>query len=101
MNRAKYDSLPPELKKVIDANGGAEASAWVGKIWDDSAPAARNLAVKRGNQFNTIPAAELKNWERAGQAVYDSWIKEVSARGHDGKALLRSARELIDKYDTK
>jgi len=101
MNRPKYDSLPPELKKVIDANGGAEASAWVGKIWDDSAPAARNLAVKRGNQFNTIPAAELKNWERAGQAVYDSWIKEVSARGHDGKALLRSARELIDKYDTK
>ncbi|GAB4435837.1 MAG: TRAP transporter substrate-binding protein [Rhodocyclaceae bacterium] len=101
MNKAKYDSLPPDLKKVIDANGGAQASAWVGKVWDDSAPGARNLAVRRGNQFNTISAAELKNWERSAQVVYDSWIKEVSAKGYDGKALLDSARSLIRKYDTK
>lgn len=101
MNKAKYDSLPPDLKKVIDANSGADASAWVGKVWDDSAVGARNLAVKRGNQFNTIPAAELKNWQRAGQVVYDSWLKEVSAKGYDGKALLKSAQDLIRKYDIR
>lgn len=101
MNKAKYDSLPPDLKKVIDANSGADASAWVGKVWDDSAVGARNLAVKRGNQFNTVPAAELKNWQRAGQVVYDSWLKEVSAKGYDGKALLNSAQDLIRKYDAK
>ena len=30
MNQARYDALPAELKKVIDANAGAEASAWAG-----------------------------------------------------------------------
>ncbi len=101
MNKAKYDGLPADLKKVIDANSGADASAWVGKVWDDSAVGARNLAVKRGNQFNTVPAAELTNWQRAGQVVYDSWLKEVSAKGYDGKALLKSAQDLIRKYDTR
>jgi len=101
MNKAKYDSLPPDLKKVIDANGGAEASAWVGKVWDDSAGPARKLAVDRGNQFNTLPLAELENWRKASQVVYDEWQKEVAAKGLDGKALLKSAQDLIQKYDSK
>ena len=32
MNQAKFDSLPPELKKVIDANSGADFSQSVGKL---------------------------------------------------------------------
>jgi len=99
MNKARYDGLSPELKKVIDANGGAEASAWVGKVWDQSATGARKLAADRGNQFNTVGADELKKWEQAGQSVVDSWVSEVSAKGFDGKALLKNARELIQKYD--
>ncbi|MBK6293251.1 MAG: TRAP transporter substrate-binding protein [Rhodoferax sp.] len=99
MNKARYDSLAPELKKVIDANGGAETSAWVGKVWDQSAVGARKLAADRGNQFNTVGADELKKWEQIGQTVVDSWVSEVSAKGHDGKALLNSARALIQKHD--
>ena len=101
MNRAKYQGLPDDLKRVIDANGGAEAAAGVGKIWDESAAAARQQAIDRGNRFNTVPASELKKWEKAGQRVYDAWIDDVSGRGYDGKALLKSARELIQKYEPR
>jgi hypothetical protein len=31
MNKAKYDGLAPDLKKVIDANSGMATSAWLGK----------------------------------------------------------------------
>ena len=31
MNQAKYDSLPPDLRKVIDANSGIAASQWAGR----------------------------------------------------------------------
>lgn len=99
MNRAKYDGLPPDLKKVIDDNGGAEASAWVGKVWDDSAVAARKLAADRRNQFNTIPLAELQAWQKAGQTVSDAWVSDADAKALDGKALLKSARALLDKFD--
>jgi TRAP-type C4-dicarboxylate transport system substrate-binding protein len=101
MNQAKYDSLPPDLKKVIDANSGPALSRQMGTQWDASAPPARKLAVDRGNTFYTIPAAELDNWQKATANLPEEWVKDVSAKGHDGAALLKTARELIAKYEKK
>ena len=101
MNPAKYASLPPDLKKIIDANSGADLSAWVGKMADEEAIPARKQAKDRGNTFNTISMDELKNWQTAAQTVTDDWIADLDKRGLDGKALVKSARELIAKYDKK
>ncbi len=99
MNQAKYDSLPPDLRKVIDANSGAAAAKAFGKQWDASAPPARKLAVDRGNTFYVIPASELANWEKATANLDDDWVKDVTAKGNDGKMLLQTARDLIRKYE--
>ncbi len=101
MNKEKYASLPPDLKKIIDANSGPELSMSIGKMADEEAIPARKLAVERGNTFNTISMDELKNWQKAAQTVTDDWIKDLNKRGLDGKALVNSARELIQKYDKK
>lgn len=99
MNRAKYASLPVDLKRVIDINSGAEFSAIAGKMWDDTAAPHRKLAEARGNQFSVVTKEELENWARASQPVFDDWIKEVGAKGYDGAALLKSAREQIERFD--
>jgi len=99
MNQKKYDSLSPELKKVIDDNSGAALSQHFGKTWDASSPAGRKPAVDRGNTFYTIPSSELANWEKATAGIYDDWVKDVTAKGSDGKALLQNARDLIKKYE--
>jgi len=99
MNQAKYDSLPPDLKKVIDDNSGAALSRKMGAQWDASAPPARKFAVDHGNTFYVIPASELENWQKATANLPDEWVKDVTAKGNDGKALLRSARDLIQKYE--
>ena len=101
MNQARYDSLPPDLKKVIDNNSGLELSRQMGAAWDASAPPARKLAVEHGNTFYTIPAAELENWQKATAGLADEWVKDVSAKGNDGALLLKSARDLIAKYEKK
>ena len=99
MNQAKYDSLPAELKKVIDANSGAAVARSFGRQWDASAPPARKLAQDRGNTFYTIPAAELANWERATANLDDDWVKDVTAKGNDGKALLQYAKDAIKRHE--
>ncbi|MDA0236444.1 MAG: C4-dicarboxylate ABC transporter, partial [Proteobacteria bacterium] len=66
MNRARYDSLPAELKRVIDANSGAEASAWVGKVFDAARAAGRKSAVEQGNQIHVIVPQDMKSWFDAG-----------------------------------
>ena len=95
MNRKKYDSLPPELKKVIDANSGAEVSAWAGKVWDDATLAGRQSAVDRKNTFYMVPADEVKKWQKASESVTAEWVKEVTAKGHDGQKLLAEAQALL------
>jgi TRAP-type C4-dicarboxylate transport system substrate-binding protein len=99
MNQAKYDSLPADLKKVLDDNSGLAMARTFGKQWDASAPPARKLAIDHGNTFYVIPASELENWQKATANLPDEWVKDVSAKGHDGKALLQAATDLIKKYE--
>jgi TRAP-type transport system periplasmic protein len=92
MNPAKYNSLPPDLKKVIDGNSGPDTSAWVGRIWDEAQTPARKVAADRKNVFYTLSAGELKQWQKAADSVANEWVKEVSAKGYDGQKLLAEAR---------
>ena len=98
MNQARYDSLPADLKKVIDDNSGAALSQQIGKIWDNSSAAGRKAAQDRGNSFYMIPASELDNWVKASAPLYDEWVADMDKRGRNGKAMLSEARELLVKY---
>jgi len=98
MNPARYQSLPADLKRVIDANSGAELSALAGKIILEADVPGRKLAEARGNQFVMIPAAELENWRKLSQSVQEEWIKEMAGKGRDGTALIKAAQGLIAKY---
>jgi TRAP-type C4-dicarboxylate transport system substrate-binding protein len=99
MNQAKYDSLPADLKKVIDNNTGIEASALAGEKFDAVVAANHKLATDRGNQVYALPAPEMARWAKATSDIDDQWIKEVSAKGANGAALLEDARALIRQYD--
>jgi TRAP-type C4-dicarboxylate transport system substrate-binding protein len=99
MNQAKYNRLPPELKKVIDHNSGIETSKWVGKTYADWVAPPRDFAISRHNTINTLTDAEFKRWVEATRHVKDGWIKEVNKKGGDGKALLNDAKALLKKYD--
>jgi TRAP-type transport system periplasmic protein len=98
MNQAKYDSLPADLKKVIDNNSGREQSVWAGKVFDATTAPSRKIAQDRNNTFITISADEYKRWEKATEKVSEEWIKEANDRGANGKALLDDAKTLIKKY---
>jgi TRAP-type C4-dicarboxylate transport system substrate-binding protein len=99
MNKAKYDSLAPELKSVIDNNSGVEMSKWAGGVWDTTTAPGRKIAQDRHNTFISVTPAEYKRWVTATESVDDDWIKEVGARGFNGKALLNDAKTLLDKYN--
>src|SRR5215831_13537292 len=88
MNQAKYDSLPPDLKKVIDANSGLEWSKQIGKIFDGTTEPARKLAAAAGNVFDTLSPQEYARWQAATAGVEKEWIGEVGAKGANGQALL-------------
>jgi TRAP-type C4-dicarboxylate transport system substrate-binding protein len=98
MNKPKYESLSPDLKKVIDANSGLATSAMLGKIQQGNDPIGRKAAVDRGNTIHTLTAAEAQEFIKVSQAIDDEWVADMNKRGFDGKKLLQTARDLIAKH---
>ncbi|WP_310565614.1 TRAP transporter substrate-binding protein [Hydrogenophaga sp.] len=98
MNRAAYDKLPADLKKVIDANSGQVAAALFGKAMDEGDKAGRAIAEKAGNNIVALDIAETQRWRRTAGTVESDWINEVKAKGIDGAKLASEARALIAKY---
>ncbi len=98
MNKPKYESLSPDLKKVIDANSGLATSAWLGKTQQGNDPIGRKAAVDRGNTIHTLGSAEAQEFIKVSQAIDDEWVADMNKRGFDGKKLLQTARDLIAKH---
>jgi TRAP-type C4-dicarboxylate transport system substrate-binding protein len=98
MNKAKYESLPADLKKVLDANSGIELSAFIGRAFTEGDVPGRKAAEARNNVIYTIPGSDLEPFRKAAQGVADDWVKEMAGKGHDGKKLIESARALIAKH---
>ncbi|MBK0325916.1 TRAP transporter substrate-binding protein [Rhodobacteraceae bacterium F11138] len=98
MNKDKYESLPDDLKKVIDDNSGLEFSVFAGGTQADSDGPARQVAVDMGNNIITLDAEQTAIWKEASQPIYDAWVEDMNGKGIDGQALIDEARTLIDKY---
>lgn len=101
MNKKKYDSLPPELKKVIDANSGRETSAWISGQLKSADNAGRQSVVGHGNKIYQIPPEETAKWQAAAKPVTEDWIKEIAAKGGDGRKLLADAVALVKQHSAK
>jgi TRAP-type transport system periplasmic protein len=98
MNGAKYAALPPELKRVLDANSGQAAAVMAAVPWDERGPVVEEMARKRGNEIVVISEEEKRRWTRATQPVVESWVASMKERGIDGAALLEDARALVAKH---
>ena len=98
MNKASYDKLPADLKKVIDDNSGITAAALFGRAMDEGDKAGRDIAVKAGNKIVALDIAETQRWRRTASVVEDDWVAEVAKKGIDGKKLAAEARALIAKH---
>jgi hypothetical protein len=46
-----------------------------------------------------LSQSEMERWTKATAGVDDEWVKEVSAKGANGAALLEQARALSRQYD--
>ena len=99
MNKAKYESLSPSQKKVIDNNSGLSLAKEAGKLWDGFEVPARKLAVNAGGQFFTLKGDELAKMKAAGKKVTEDWIKSTNKKGLDAQKLLDTAKSLISKYE--
>lgn len=98
MNKGKYESLPDDLKQVIDDNSGLEFSVFAGGTMADADGPSRQKAVDHGNNIITLDAEQTAVWQEASQPITAAWVADMESKGIDGQALLDEAQMLIEKY---
>jgi TRAP-type C4-dicarboxylate transport system substrate-binding protein len=98
MNQGVWDSLPDDLKEVINQNSGEEFAREVGQVWRDSEEGGIKVAVDSGNELITLTEEEMQAFRAAMEPVVKRWVDEVTAKGIDGQKLVDTARETIAKY---
>ncbi len=98
MNKDKYNSMPDDLKAVIDNNSGMEFSAFAGKTMASADEPSMKLAMDRGNNIITLTPEQVAEWKAAAAGVEASWIEDLNKTGLDGQAVVDQARALIAKH---
>ena len=69
MNKAKYDSLPDDLKKIIDANSGAALAAELGRKWDEWDAIGRAAGLEAGDPHPCHRRSRSRRLEEGGRAA--------------------------------
>src|SRR4029453_14559105 len=99
MNQKKYDSLPPDLRKVLDDLSGAWGAEYTGAAWDRNEADGIEAAKKVGATVYVVPAEERQRWAAKLKPVEEDWVKSMEAKGLAGRQTLSDLREAIKRYD--
>ena len=97
MNKAKYESLDADLKKVMDDHSGMAWAKKGGEFFKAAEDLGRKLIDEKATR-STMPAAEVTKIREATKDVATDWVREMNERGLDGQALLDSAKAQLNKY---
>jgi TRAP-type C4-dicarboxylate transport system substrate-binding protein len=98
MNIDSYNSLPDDLKQIIDDNSGAAITAAMGEAWNAIEPAGIQLAIDAGNSFTQLTPEATAEFDVPFDATVQRWIDEAADVGIDAESLLGSARTTIAEY---
>ena len=93
MNKAKWNALPADVKKVIDDT----SNGWVlvhGQTWDLTDQEGRNFTKKLGNELISLSDAESARWRKAVEPVIENYISTTP----NGATYVSKVRKLIKKY---
>lgn len=87
INRSTYDSMPPEVRKILHDVGGlysqkvaATMMAVAGKF--------EGIMAKQGVKFYTLPESERKRWANSMPNLAKQWVARNEERGQPAKKVL-------------
>jgi TRAP-type C4-dicarboxylate transport system substrate-binding protein len=85
MNPAKYNSLPPDLKALIDKTTGPAAAEQYGKLWEAAEQHGREEFIKQGVQIHTLSDADVAELKRRMAPRIEEAIAAVDKSGKPGR----------------
>ena len=101
-NKAKYDGLTDEQKKVIDDHCTPEWSEKFSDGWAEyDAGVRQEIIDSPDHEVYTPTDEEVTLWQEAAQPTLDAWKKDAEAAGVDPEKVLSEYRSALEANDAK
>lgn len=90
MNKAKYESLPADIKEAIDKNSGkvfaefASSSLTAGEFGNYE-------ALKPDLEYNVMPLEDVKKLAKSREGIRKEWVADLTERGYNAEQILKDS----------
>lgn len=94
MNKDKWNSLPPDIQKIIEQVN----EEWIekhGRNWDAIDKEGYDFIQKLGNKVIPLSKEENARWAKAMDPLFDEYVKEKTAKGLPAAEALKFCRERL------
>ena len=101
MNKDRWNSLPDDVKKVIDGLAREQAE-WTGAYVDNHVKESLEWSKKKyGHQMLHLSAADQNEIARLTKPMIDDYVKKVTSQGLAGAQIIKDVYALKQKYEKK
>lgn len=95
MNKDRWDSLPDDVKALIDSTTGLKMSVDAGAAFDKMEVPFRKLTLEKGTEEIILEPSELAKLKESTLPLRGQWVKDMEARGYPAQQILDTALEYI------
>ncbi|WP_172292077.1 TRAP transporter substrate-binding protein [Pseudoruegeria sp. HB172150] len=81
MNQGKYDSLPDDIKALLDSYSTPEMIGEFAEAFTRSDVRGKEIATSEGHIFRELTEEERADWRAATQPVVDAYLEELEGKG--------------------
>ena len=100
MNPNAYNSLPDDLRAILDEQSSKEILAYgLGQAFEEGALNGLDFYKDEGGSTSTLSDADLELIKEASEKVNAKWIKDMDAAGYDGRAVFDRYSEILAKLN--
>jgi len=96
MNKEKWNSLPPDIQKIIEQVN----EEWIektGRGWDEIEKEGMDVTLARGNKIISLSKEENERWAKMVQPVIDGYVKGMKEKGLPGEESLKFCLQELKK----
>jgi TRAP-type C4-dicarboxylate transport system substrate-binding protein len=90
INKNKWNSLPPDLQKILTDTTGRKMAQKCGLTLDEGSINDSKWMKSQGHEFYVLSPAEKQRFAAVTQPMHEDWVKGMEKKGH------KNARKILD-----
>jgi TRAP-type C4-dicarboxylate transport system substrate-binding protein len=94
MNKNKWNSIPPDLQKIIEEIN-KEWAEKQGKLWDVKEQEGKEYGISKGLKIVKFSAEEQAKWDTKARPLTDEYITNTKKANLPGEELIKFVRDYL------